>query len=139
MTRSFTLIEVIIAALIASLAALATLNVSIESTKVGSRLKSRQELHAPVMFAAMHGKSDYANTEHTLSALLAGSYKIDNEVLKNYLETKTVFYTQTRISGWEAVPSDIADGYNTVQFDIVEKSIKMGDRQARVYTIEPLP
>ena len=139
MTRSFTLIEVIIAALIASLAAIATLNLSIQSVKVGSRLESRQALHAPIMFAAMHGKSDFANTERTLAALIAGSYTIDNETLKNHLESKTVFYTQARIAGWEAVPSDIADGYNSVEFDIVEKTITMDGRQARIFTIEPLP
>ncbi|MDR0747544.1 MAG: type II secretion system GspH family protein, partial [Helicobacteraceae bacterium] len=58
--RAFTLIEVMIAVIIATLGAAAALNMGIQSTRIETLLKERRQLVAPISIAAFHGDLEFS-------------------------------------------------------------------------------
>ncbi|MDR3347684.1 MAG: prepilin-type N-terminal cleavage/methylation domain-containing protein [Helicobacteraceae bacterium] len=133
--RAFTLIEVLIATLIASIAAVAALNMGLQSIKVGERLKDKQRLSAPIMIAALHGAKEHSNLERTLESMLSGAYRIDNERLKKRLEAIVIFYEEDRQEGWDLIGDMIGSGYDLPSFAIVQKRVALNEKKAQIYTI----
>lgn len=132
--RAFTLIEVMIAVIIATLGAAAALNMGIQSTRIETLLKERRQLVAPISIAAFHGDLEFSNTQKRLLAMLESSYKIENEALINYLDNTWVFYVEERLSSWELMPN--ASEYGLPRFEIVEKTVTLNGSSAAIYQIK---
>ncbi|MGE4294308.1 MAG: prepilin-type N-terminal cleavage/methylation domain-containing protein [Campylobacterales bacterium] len=137
MRSGFTLIEVLVAVAILSVAAAAILNLGIQSAKLGDRLKQKEALFAPMSVAALHGKTDHSNTNRTLESLLGGSYKIEHEGLKNYLKSREIHYQENRLGSWDLVPEGIDSFGDLPRFEIIERIVTFNDRQGRLYAIRP--
>lgn len=132
---AFTLIEVIIAVLIASLACMAVLNLGIGSTKVGERLREKQKIMAPLMIASIHGKKDFSQLDQTLESLLGSSYAIEHDRLKTLLQTTEVFYEEEHDSNYDAISEAVGGDYDLPQFEIVRRSVSLNGVSGRVYLI----
>ncbi|MDR3162246.1 MAG: prepilin-type N-terminal cleavage/methylation domain-containing protein [Helicobacteraceae bacterium] len=131
--RAFTLIEVMIAVIIATLGAVAALNMGIQSARIETLLKERRRLVAPISIAAFHGNVEFSNTQKRLFAMLESSYKIENEALIDYLDNTWVLYNEERVSSWELIPN--AEEYGLPRFEIVEKTVTLNGSSARIYQI----
>ncbi|MDR0664604.1 MAG: type II secretion system GspH family protein [Helicobacteraceae bacterium] len=133
--RGFTLLEVVIATLIASIAAIAVLNIGLQSSKLPDQIKKREALSAPLSIAALHGKKDFHNTERTLESMLGGAYVIDHDGLKSYLRERSVLYAEEIVDRYEIV----AEGYEIAQmpsFGIIARTVGASGLEGRIYAIE---
>ncbi|MDR2034382.1 MAG: prepilin-type N-terminal cleavage/methylation domain-containing protein [Helicobacteraceae bacterium] len=137
MKRAFTLLEVVIATLIASIAAIAALNIGVQSSKIADQLTKRKAILAPLSIAALHGKSDFHNTEKTYESLLSGAYAIDHEGLKRYLQERSVFYTQELYGRWEIALEEEIEGAELPRFEIIVKTIGAEGLEGRIYAVQP--
>lgn len=135
MRRGFTLIEVLVAVAILSVAAMAILNLGIQSAKLGERLKKKEALTAPLAVAALHGKADFSNTERTLESFLAQSYRIEHEGLRDYLRKRQFFYGESRLSGWDLIPQGEEAMAGIPRFEIIERSVTADGQQGRLYSV----
>lgn len=136
MNRSgFTLIEVLVAVAILSVAAMAILNLGIQSTQLGDRLKKKEALIAPLAIAAFHAKTDFSNTEWTLEGFLQDRYTIEHEGLKRYLRQKTIFYQEARLSGWDLIPQGEESFEDLPRFEIIEHTVRIQDQEGRLYGV----
>jgi prepilin-type N-terminal cleavage/methylation domain-containing protein len=148
--RGFTLIEIIVAVLISTLAAMAVLSVGIQSAKVSDRLKKRAAISAPLSIAALHGKLEFSGTERTLESFLMNAYAIDYDPLKEYLNSRQIYYKEEITGRWsllgESADETLAEfggatshpDLNQIRmprFEIVERSVAAGGIEARVYVL----
>jgi prepilin-type N-terminal cleavage/methylation domain-containing protein len=135
--QGFTLLEVVIATLIGSIAAIAILNIGLQSSKLSSEIKKRDAISAPLSIAALHGKKDFHNLERTLESMLSGAYAIDHEDLKRYLQEHKALYTEEIVERYDITAE--AEGYEITQpisFEIIVKTVSANGAEGRIYAIE---
>ncbi len=135
MRRGFTLIEVIVAVAILSVAAMAVFNLGLQSSRISGALSDREALLGPLSVATRHGSSDHHNMERTLEQLIASEYDIDHDGLRRYLRTERYLYRQQTLERIELIPGGEESGWDLPRFELVERQIGNSEGSLRVIGI----
>ena len=137
MRRGFTLIEVIVAVAILSVAAMAIFNLGLQSTQITQQLKHREALIGPLSIAALHGTMDHHGLERELGRLLGEGYTIEHEGLRNYLRQSRVTYRQHTLERIDLIPGGEESGWDLPRFELIERQVQVDGVSVRLIGIQP--
>ena len=97
MRPAFTLIEVLAAVAIASIAGIAMLKMNSANLFFFDKLKHYAQMQDVLSIAGLHGDVSYNRSDKTLYAILNPYYTIDNDELRRYLKSQTYRYEEQLI------------------------------------------
>lgn len=136
MRTGFTLIEVIIAVAILSVAAMAVFNLGLQSSRISAVLEQREALMGPLSIAALHGNADHHNMNRTLERLIDAEYNIEHEGLRRHLQQTQITYRQRVLEQVELMPGMEEMGWDLPRFELIERQVQMGESALRILSIE---
>jgi len=153
MRPAFTLVEVIAAAAIASLAGIALLQMNSQSMFLFSRLKETSAMSEKLSIVGNHADKRFNHTSKTLYDILGGTYEIENDELRKYLESRKFDYSERVVEtitfGGEDSGETEEDAYTQkamedaaaaplIQFELVQVGIRDEDEHGAVLMARPL-
>lgn len=152
MRPAFTLVEVIAAAAIASIAGIALLNMNSQSMFLFSRLKETAETAETLSLVGNHADKRFGHTTKSLYDLLDNTYDIQNDVFRKWLQDQKYDYNEhvvetvsfgSDMNGsdlQEFSQDDVADAANApvIQFELIQVAIKREGMHGAVLTARPL-
>ena len=94
MRSGFTLIEVLAAVAIASIAGIAMLKMNSSNLFFFDQLRQYSQIQETLSIAGFHGTKSDDRSDKTLYAMLETSYTIDNDDLRHYLKSQTYSYSE---------------------------------------------
>jgi len=97
MRGAFTLIEVLVATVIASIAGMALLQMNSNNMHLFKQIQYRSSNSEPISLIALHGDKKYNKTTKSLYDILGKTYDIKNDDLRKYLKDYRVDYTEILI------------------------------------------
>lgn len=127
--------EVMIAVAILSMTLIAVLSLSTSSFKITDSLHKKESMLLPITTVALHATADQSGTSRSLYSFLQNSYKIDNDSLKNHLNSIEFLYTQNELEIIDLVPDGVESSVMP-RIRVLEHSIKSSDQSSRVYSIK---
>jgi len=95
MRGAFTLIEVLAAVAIASIAGIALLKMNSSHLFLLGKLQNYSVINEVLAVGAMHNAVTYNRSDKTLYDLLEADYTIGNDDLRQYLKSQKYTYTET--------------------------------------------
>ncbi|MEA1918825.1 MAG: prepilin-type N-terminal cleavage/methylation domain-containing protein [Campylobacterota bacterium] len=151
MRSAFTLVEVIAATAIASIAGLALLQMNSNYAFMFSKLKQSSTMSEQISLIGNHADSKYHRTSKTLYDILDRTYTIDNDDLRKYLKDKKFDYNERLVAtisfGEEEMEEEefsMGDSQETsaaapiVQFELIQVSIKNSETQGMILHTRPI-
>jgi prepilin-type N-terminal cleavage/methylation domain-containing protein len=121
--RGFTLIEVIIAVAILSIAAMAVFNLGLQGSRISGALSDRQALLGPLSIAALNGSADHHNMTRTLDRLIESEYEIDHDRLRRYLGQASITYHQRTLKRIDPIGMGEESGLDLPRFELIERQV----------------
>jgi prepilin-type N-terminal cleavage/methylation domain-containing protein len=97
MRGAFTLIEVLVATVIASIAGMALLQMNSNNMHLFKQIQYRSSNSEPISLIALHGDKKYNKTTKSLYDILDRTYDIKNDDLRKYLKDYKVDYSELLI------------------------------------------
>jgi prepilin-type N-terminal cleavage/methylation domain-containing protein len=97
MRGAFTLIEVLVATVIASIAGMALLQMNSNNMHLFKQIQYRSSNSEPISLIALHGDKKYNKTTKSLYDILDRTYEIKNDDLRKYLKDYRVDYSELLI------------------------------------------
>jgi type II secretory pathway pseudopilin PulG len=155
MRAAFTLVEVVAAAAIASIAGIALLQMNSQSTFLFSRLSETAASAEMLSLVGNHADKRFNRTSKSLYDLLDQTYQIDNDELRKYLQNERIDYSE-RVIETVSFNSDTLEANATtgdavtekeienaaaaplIQFELLQVSIKQKDLHGAVLVARPL-
>ncbi len=107
MAKAFTLVEIIVAVGIISIAGLGLLKTHSDNTKLISRMSTRYALQDDFSLILLNADLKYNGTSKDLFALVEKKFKIDNDELKSLLKAKSFKYSQKEFSNIKLLESKL--------------------------------
>lgn len=95
MRRGFTLVEVLIAVVIVSIAGIALLKMNSANLFFFTKLKNYAQMQEVLAIAGLHGSNMYKRDDKSLYDILEPHYTIDNDDLRKYLDSQTYRYDES--------------------------------------------
>lgn len=153
MRPAFTLVEVIAAAAIASVAGIALLQMNSQSTFLFSRLSETASAAEMLSVVGNHADIRYNRTTKSLEDLLGSSYVIENDDLRHYLKNTRIDYSERLVdtvgldaeegmASQESVTQDElanAAAVPTIQFELLQVGFKQKALHGAVLVIRQMP
>lgn len=116
MRNGFTLMEVLVAVMIASLVGMALLQMNAQSIHLFDRLRQTTKMTEVTAVAAIHADKRFHKTDKTLYDLLDDSYDITSDEFRKFLKDHKYSYQETVLE--------------TVTFGEVEEAAAMTEEEA---------
>ncbi len=152
MRPAFTLVEVIAAAAIASIAGIALLKMNSQSMFLFSRLKESASAAETLSLVGNHADKRFSHTTKSLYDLLDDTYDIQNDAFRKWLQEQKYDYNENVVetvsfgsdmneSQTQEYSSETkADAANApiVQFELIQVAIKREGMHGAVLTARPL-
>lgn len=155
MRPGFTLVEVVAAAAIASIAGIALLQMNSQSIFLFSRLRETASAAELLSIVGNHADSRFNRTEKSLYDLLDGTYTIDNDELRRYLQRERISYTERLVDtiGLDGSTANVGDSPEMgqtqkeledaaaapiIQFELVQVVMKTKDLHGAILVARPL-
>ena len=145
MRSAFTLIEVLVATVIASIAGMALLQMNSNNTHLFKQIQYRSSNSESVSLIALHSDKKYNKTSKSLYDILDTTYDIKNDDLRKYLKDTKVDYNEKvieTITFGESESSEesemMEEGMSTsapvIQFELVQIVVKNQEGQNAILT-----
>jgi len=145
MRSAFTLIEVLVATVIASIAGMALLQMNSNNTHLFKQIQYRSSNSESVSLIALHSDKKYNKTCKSLYDILDTTYDIKNDDLRKYLKDTKVDYNEKvieTITFGESESSEesemMEEGMSTsapvIQFELVQIVVKNQEGQNAILT-----
>lgn len=148
MKHAFTLIEVLVAAVIASIAGMALLQMNSNNTHLFKQIKQRSSTSEPMSLIALHSDKKYNKTTKSLFDILDDTYDIKNDDFRKYLKETRIDYSEQLIetirfddtqSSDKEEESDMQEsGTDTsvpvIQFELIQLVVKTKEGQNTILT-----
>ena len=154
MRSGFTLIEIMIAAAIASIVGMALLAMSNNTTHLFATIKQSSNMAESLSIIGAHGDIRFNHTDKSLYDILDKSYIIDNDELRRFLENGRYSYNEKVIDtitfgeDGEIEEEDIEDegldredlqGQSPlIQFELIQISIKNATSKGYILQVRPI-
>ena len=154
MRPAFTLIEVLAAVAIASIAGLAMLKMNSANLFLFGKLKNYAEVQDVLGIAGLHGDVAMNRSDKTLYALLDPSYTIDNDDFRQYLKSQTYSYNESLVDtitfnadtlsespGEESInAADVmrASAAPLIQFELIKITLKSKELHGSILQVRPI-
>ena len=152
MRFGFTLIEVLVASVIASVAGLALLKTNSSNTLLFTKLREYSHASEEISLVGAHADKRFNHTTKSIYDILDKSYDISNDDLRKYLKSTKYTYNETlveTISFGENEIKDDADkqdemlddvdaGAPLIQFELIRVSIKSDSLHGSILKVRPL-
>ena len=154
MRPAFTLIEVLAAVAIASIAGIAMLKMNSANLFFFSKLKNYAQIQGVLSIAGLHGDVKYSRTDKTLYALLDDYYTIDNDELRQYLKSKTYRYDEQvlktisfdtdplsdQMDDGDVKMSDVQKAASAppIQFELVQITLRRESEHGSILQVRPI-
>ncbi|MEA2111647.1 MAG: prepilin-type N-terminal cleavage/methylation domain-containing protein [Campylobacterota bacterium] len=119
MKSGFTLIEVLVATVIASIAGMALLQMNSNNTHLFKQIQYRSSNSEPVSLIALHSDKKYNRSTKSLYDILDRTYDIKNDDLRKYLKDYKIDYNEQLI---ETIKFDEAESDDSESDYISEES-----------------
>ncbi len=145
MRRSgFTLIEVMAAVMIATVAGMALLKISSQSTFLFTKIKETSSMSETLSIAGAHASKRFDKLSPSLYDLLDNTYTITNDEFRRYLKNQQYRYQEKVVdtivfggmfggSEDDLYNESVADGsVPIIQFELIEVSLSNKDQQGAV-------
>ncbi len=94
MRKAFTLIEVLVATVIATISGMALLQMNSNNTHLFKQIQYRSSNSEPISIIALHSDKKYHRTTKSLYDILDNTYDIKNDDLRKYLKDAKIDYTE---------------------------------------------
>ncbi len=145
MRGAFTLIEVLVATVIASIAGMALLQMNSNNMHLFKQIQYRSSNSEPISLIALHGDKKYNKTTKSLYDILGKTYDIKNDDLRKYLKDYRVDYNEMLIetikfdeSEAEAENDEMIQEEDTsvpiIQFELIQIVAKTEQGQNAILT-----
>lgn len=152
MRFGFTLVEVVAAAAIASLAGLALLQMNSQSTFLFGRLSNTSAVAETLSLVGNHADTRFMRTTKSLYDILDGTYNIENDEFRRFLQNEKYEYDEKRIatagfdsSGMPKIGETVsgaqlenAAAVPVIQFELIQLTIRKEDLHGSILTVRPL-
>jgi prepilin-type N-terminal cleavage/methylation domain-containing protein len=153
MRSGFTLIEVLVAAVIASVAGLALLKTNGSNTLLFTKLMGYSRASEELSLVGVHADKRFNRTTKSLYDILDRSYDIVNDDLRKHLKSVKYTYNETLVdtitfgeegvkendeSQEEGAEEDVAAGVPLIQFELIRVSIKNDSLHGSILKVRPL-
>lgn len=153
MRSAFTLIEVVAAAAIASIAGVALLQMNSQSSFLFTRAKQTAMVAERLSIVGNHADARFAHTTKSLDTILGDTYSIENDDFRKWLDTQRIDYEERLVdtirfdSGDDGSGGDEALTYEeeadasltpVLQFELIQVSMKQGEDHGAVLVTRPL-
>lgn len=152
MRSAFTLVEVLIAAAIASIAGVALLQMNSSNTLLFTKLKGLSKISEELALVGAHADKRFNKSSKSLYDILDRSYEIDNDDFRKYLKSKKYDYTETLVDTIRFEGSDLAEedetmtdqdmenaaGAPLIQFELIKVMIKDKTTHGAILKVRPL-
>jgi prepilin-type N-terminal cleavage/methylation domain-containing protein len=152
MRFGFTLIEVLIATVIASVAGLALLKTNSSNTHLFTKLRGYSQASEELSLAGIHADKRFNHTTKSLYDILDKKFDVVNDDLRKYLKTTKYAYNETLVdtivfgeeeaeSSSEAPETSDAEGTTNaplIQFELIKVSIKNDFLHGAILKVRPL-
>ncbi len=117
MRNAFTLIEVLVATVIASIAGMALLQMNSNNTHLFKQIQYRSSNSEPISLIALHSEKKYNKTTKSLYDILDKTYDIKNDDLRKYLKDYSVDYNEQLIETIKFDEAETSDENEIVEED----------------------
>ncbi len=151
MRHAFTLVEVIAATAIASIAGMALLQMNSNYAFLFSKLQKVSTMSEKISIIGNHADTKYNRTTKTLYDILDRTYTIDNDDLRKYLKDQKYNYKERLVAtitfGEEEIEEDefsmgdsqeVSTAAPLIQFELIQISIKNDSEQGMILQTRPL-
>ncbi len=157
MRAAFTLIEVLIATIIASIAGMALLQMSSNNMHLFKQIQYRSSNSEMLSLIALHNDKKYNRTSKELFDLLDNTYDIQNDDFRKYLKEIKIEYNEKLVelitfgaSETSTQESEVAeqemsssqeqmsDMAPVVQFELIQILVKHSEGNSAILTARPL-
>ena len=151
MRSAFTLIEVLVATVIATVAGAGLLQMNSNYTKIFSRIKEKSLSSETVSLIGLHTNIKYNKTSKTFFDILDNTYDIDNDDLRKYLKNQKFDYKENLVEtitfGEDGEKDedfsmgnskDVSALAPVIQFEIINVSIKNRELSGSILHIRPV-
>lgn len=152
MRPAFTLVEVLAAAMIATIAGIALLQMNSQNLFLFSRLRQKASVSETLSLVGNHADSRFNHTTKSLYDLLDDTYEIENDELRKYLQDQKYDYSE-RVVATVSFNSDGMSEQNAsftdeemqdaasaplIQFELVQVGVKNKDEHGALLIARPL-
>jgi prepilin-type N-terminal cleavage/methylation domain-containing protein len=145
MKHAFTLIEVLVAAMIASIAGMALLQMNSNNTHLFKQIKQRSSTSETMSLIALHSDKKYNKTTKSLYDILGDTYDIKNDDFRKYLKATPIDYSEQLVEtirfddAQSSEESDVKnEGTDTsvpvIQFELIQLIAKTKEGQNTILT-----
>lgn len=151
MRKAFTLIEVLVATVIATVAGAGLLQMNSNYTKIFGRIQEKSLSSETVSLIGLHANIKYNKTSKTLYDILDKTYEIDNDDLRKYLKDQKFDYNENLVEtitfgedGAEDEEFSMDDSEDVsalapvIQFEIIDVSIKSKELRGSILHVRPV-
>ena len=151
MRSAFTLVEVLVATAIASIAGMALLKMNSNYTFLFSKLQKSSTMSEKISLVGHHADIKYNRTTKSLYDILNKTYEIDNDEFRKYLKDQKFDYKERLVATitfgeeeatQEEFSMDDSEGTSAaaplVQFELMQISIKNKEEQGVILQARPL-
>ena len=151
MRNAFTLVEVIAATAIASIAGMALLQMNTNYAFLFTKLQKVSTMSEKISIIGNHADTKYNRTSKTLYDILDRTYTIDNDDLRKYLKDQKYDYKERLVAtitfGEEEIEEEafsMGDSQEMsadsplIQFELIQISIKNDSEQGMILHTRPI-
>ncbi len=153
MRRGFTIVEVVVAAVIATIAGVGLLQMNSNYTHLFNRITEKSTSSEILSIVGLHADQKYHHTSKTLDDLLNDTYQIDNDDLRKWLKDTKVDYSEHLVEtitfGEEELGGEFGD-YSmdesvetsalapVIQFELIEVHIESKELSGSILHVRPV-
>ncbi len=152
MRFGFTLVEVLIATVIASVAGLALLKANSSNTHLFTKLTGYSQASEELSLVGIHADKRFNHTTKSLYDILDKKYDVVNDDLRKYLKSTKYAYNETLVdtisfgeeeaeeksAASETPDTDGATSAPLIQFELIKVSIKNDSLHGAILKVRPL-
>jgi prepilin-type N-terminal cleavage/methylation domain-containing protein len=155
MRSAFTLVEVLAAVAIATIAGAAMLKMNSSNLFFLGQLKQTSQVSEDLAVAALHADKRFNRNDESLFDLMGDTYAIDNDDLRRYLKAQNYRYSETVAdtisfgtgmltgseeddNGNEAANVEAAAAVPMIQFELISITLASDKRHGSIMQIRPM-
>jgi len=155
MRPAFTLVEVLVAVMIAVIAGAAMLKMNSSNLFFLGQLQQTSRMTENLAVAALHANKNYHRSDKSLYDILRNDYTIDNDDFRSYLKSQQFRYTETLADTISFDTSSLTDGTQSgaefsakdiqaassvppIQFELIQVTLTSGKQHGSILTIRPI-